>query len=404
MNTHTTHPTRIVIVGGGFGGIKTALELAGQSKAQITLVSNKDHFVYYPALYATATGGSHLQSIAPLADIFKHYPQVKVVLADMTGIDTTRKHIVLKSGDYIEYDFAVLALGVVTSYFGITGLAEHSYGIKSYKEVRTLKRHLHDEMTAEGKPDKNYIVVGAGPTGVELSAAMASYLERVKRNHGVSPRRKINVSLVEAAPRVLPRMSEIASRTVHKRLESLGVHVMVNKKVESQSSDSIHISGKDVPSKTVVWTSGVSNHPFYKEQADIFSFAPNGRVVVNAQLEAMPDVYVIGDNAATKYTGLAQTALHDALFVARVLKARLNNKPQPNYEAVSPPVVVPVGNHWAILEWRKIRLSGFVASFIRRLADAIGYNDVLPLGQAIGAWKAEYVHEEECSLCRAKTS
>lgn len=397
------HKKRLIIVGGGFGGIKTALALAGEKNLDITLVSDKDHFVYYPALYATATGGSHLQSIAKLSEVFKDYAHITIIHDEMVGIDAQRKHISLKSGKHLDYDFAVLALGVVTSYFGLQGLAEYSYGIKSYTEVARFKQHLHQELTDEQQPDKNYIIVGAGPTGTELSAAMASYLERIKKKHNIKSRRHIHVSIVEAAPRVMPRMSEKASALVDRRLKKLGVHVMTNKKVESEDDDSIIISGKDIPSKTVVWTSGVSNHPFFKEHGDLFPLAPNGRVRVDAHLQAHENIFVIGDNAATQYTGLAQTALHDALFVAKVIKADLHGKPRPQYKAVKPPVVIPVGKNWAIFEWNNIRFTGWVASLIRRAADAIGYHDVLPLGQALGAWKAEYVHEETCPTC-AKVS
>jgi len=391
---------RLVIVGGGFGGVKTALRLAKEKNLDITLISDKDHFLYYPALYATATGGSHLQSVALLADIFSAFPQVRIIQDTVAGLDAQRHHITTVQGKHYEYDYVVLAIGVVTSYFGIEGLAEFSYGIKSYPEVKRFKKHLHDELVADRELDKNYMVVGAGPTGVELSAAMESYLEAIAHNHKIR-KRKVHVNLIEAAPRVLPRMSERASQAVEQRLKSVGVRVMTNKKVESQDDDSIIISGKDIPSRTVVWTSGVSNHPFYKEHSDLFKLAPNGRVIVDSHLEGAPNVYVIGDNAATQYTGLAQTALHDAIFVSKVIGARLHGRAMPMYKAKNPPVVIPVGKNWAIFEWHKLRFGGWAASIVRRMADAIGYHDVLPIGQALGAWKAEYVQEEDCPVCAA---
>lgn len=396
------HKKRLVIVGAGFGGVKTALELAGEKDLEITLVSDKEFFLYYPSLYETATGGARRVSIAHLSDIFKGYPQIKQITGEMVGIDTERKHITLKDGKHVDYDMVVLALGVVTSYFGLEGLDTYSYNIKSYEGLLKFKQHLHDAVMQDHELDKNYVVVGAGPTGVELSAAMASYLRRIKENHGITSRRKIHVNLVEAAPRVLPRMSEKASAKVLKRLKKLGVNVQLNKKVESQDDDSIIISGKDVPSKTVVWTSGVSNHPFFKEHGDLFQFAPNGRVIVNEHLEAQPHLYVIGDNAATKFTGLAQTALHDALFVAKVIRAELKGKPLPTYKAVMPPVVVPAGKNWAIFEWHGIRLTGWIAGLIRRAADAIGYHDVFPLGLTFGAFLAAYSEQEECPICSVK--
>ena len=398
MNSNTKKQN-IIIVGGGFGGVKAALELSKDNACDVTLISDKDHFVYYPALYSTATGGSHLQSFVPLTEVFKTVPNVKIIKDEMIGIDAVRRHVVGASKKHYDYDVVVLALGVVTSYFGIKGLQEYSYNIKSHEELTRFKNHLHEEVAADKHLDKHYIVVGAGPTGVELSAALAAYLKHIAVKHQVKKAR-IRIKLIEAAPRVLPRMSEKASELVHKRLRNLGVDVMTNKKVESEDDDSIIVSGHDILSKTVVWTSGVSNHPFFAEHSDLFKLAPNGRVLVDEYLLAAPNIYVIGDNASTPYTGLAQTALHDAQSVARVIKARIHGTQAPMYRAVKPPVVVPVGKNWAILEWGPIRITGWIASLVRRVADMIGYDDILPLGQALGVWRAEYIHEEDCIDCK----
>ena len=392
------HTQNVIIVGGGFGGVKTALELADDTSLNVTLISDKDHFVYYPALYSTATGGSHLQSFVPLSDIFRTVPNVTIIQDKIVGVDTHRKHIIGESKKHYEYDMVVFALGVVTSYFGIEGIEKYSYSIKSHDEVVRFKNHLHDELVQDKHLDKHYVIVGAGPTGVELAAGLASYLKLIARNHDVK-RAKVRIKLVEAAPRVMPRMSEKASALIDKRLRSLGVDVMLNKKVESEDDDSIMISGKDIESKTVVWTAGVTNHPFFSEHADVFELSKNGRVVVDEHMQAAPDVYVIGDNAFTPFSGLAQTALHDAQFVSQVIRARAHHRDLPKYHAVKPPVVVPVGKNWAILEWGPIRVTGWLGSWIRRAADMIGYHDILPIGQALGVWRAEYVTEEDCTFC-----
>lgn len=389
---------RIVVVGGGFGGVKTALELSEDKRFKVTLVTDKDHFLYYPALYGTATGGSHVESSSQLSDIFKGRDNVKIVIDRVTSIDPISKTVIGDGGNY-HYDNAVLALGVVTTYFGIPGLAENSFGIKSLAEVAQLKDHLHNELAQDHHMDKNYIVIGAGPTGVELSAALARYLNEIAEAHKIK-HGKIRISLVEAAPRVLPRMSEGASKKVEKRLKDLGVDVKTNKKVEAATADDITISGKEVPSHTLIWTSGVTNHPFFKENEHLFQFAPNGRVVVDDQMSAMSHVYVIGDNAATPYTGLAQTALHDALYVSDHLKRIAHKKPLKRYKAVKPPVVIPVGDNWAIVEWGPLTFGGPLGSLLRRAADIIGYHDVLPLGLALGAWRAQFVNEETCETCK----
>jgi len=385
---------RIVIVGGGFGGVKAALELEKDRNFEVVLISDKSHFLYYPTLYSTATGESHRESVVQLTEIFEAR-RVKLVEATMTGLDMNRKMVKTTEGEF-HYDAVILALGVVTTYFGIDGLDTYSYSIKSHEEIKRFKKHLHDEITEDRHMDKNYVVVGAGPTGVELSSALVGYLEELRVAHKVK-RSKIRVKLVEAAPRVLPRMSESTSRRVLARLKDIGVDVQLGKTVEKQDNDSIIISGKDVPTETVVWTSGVANHPFYKEHD--FPLAKNGRVAVDDNLMAFPDVFVIGDNADTQYTGLAQTALHDGIYVSRYLKAKVAKRHLPTYHPVKPPVLIPVGKAWALLEWGPLKIWGTIGALIKSAAHIIGYRDVFPLGLALGAWRSHLVREEDCEVC-----
>jgi len=190
-------------------------------------------------------------------------------------------------------------------------------------------------------------------------------------------------------------MSEPASRRVQRRLEDLGVKVHVGKAVESEDADTLMVSGKPIKSHTVIWTSGVANNPFFKENAKEFTLDARGRVVVDDYMKAADNVYVIGDNAATPFTGLAQTALHDAVYVARNLKRQQVGKSPKRYRPVRPPVVVPVGENWAVFEWYWLRLYGWVASLLRRAADFVGYHDVLPIGQALGVWRASTVMEDD---------
>lgn len=385
----------IVIVGGGFAGIKTALELNKDPSLDITLISDKDHFVFYPALYDTATGGSHLESIITLRNIFEK-TRVKVVQDTITQYDPIRKIVSGKKAYH--YDYVVFALGVVTSYFGISGLDTYSYSIKSYSEVKRFKSHLHNLLIEDRHMDKHYIVAGAGPTGVELSAALVKYLRKIGRRHGIKNAR-ISINLVEAAPRVLPRMSEKASEKAKRRLRDIGVIVRTNKKVESQDDDSIIISSRDVPTETVIWTSGVSNHPFFAQHSGHFTLAQNGRVEVDEHLMSEPRTYVIGDNAATQFTGMAQTALHNAHFAAKDIKRLAHKLPRPAYKPSKPITVVPIGENWAILEWHAVILTGFIGSAIRRAADFIGYYDILPLAKAFKVWRAQHKYEEECEIC-----
>lgn len=382
----------IVIAGAGFGGVKAALELAKDKKNTITLISDKPDFQYYPALYSSATGHSHLESWVPLSTIFDGIKNVTIKLDPVVKIDTQAKKITGKSGTEYAYEKCIMALGSVTTYFGIEGLDTYAYGIKSAEEIKKLKQHLHEAL-ARHEVDKHYVVIGAGPTGVELAAALGSYLRRLCDYYGVHD--GIHIDLIEAAPRVLPKMHEKVSEHVTKRLESLGVNVQVNKAVESATADQIMVSGQPIKSQTVIWTSGVAINPFYKENESQFKFAPHGRIAVDQYMRAAEDVYVIGDNAATPFTGLAQTALHDAIFVAKNLKREARGARPKEYKAVMPPVVVPVGVRWAVFEWKWLRLYGWIGALLRRAADFIGYNDMLPLGQALGVWRASFVTEDE---------
>jgi NADH dehydrogenase len=382
----------IVIVGGGFGGIKAALELSKDRRNAITLISDKQDFQYYPALYSSATGHSHLESWVPLGTIFAGKKNIQVKLDTMTGVDSAHKKVIGKSGATYSYERCILALGVVTTYFGIKGLDAYSYGIKSEEEVMRLKRHLYEDIAVNHTMDKHYVVIGGGPTGVELAAALGSYITSLCDHYEVKRAGAPKIDLLEAAPRILPRMSEQTSAIVAKRLKKLGVNVQTGKAVESATADSIMVGGKPIKTRTVIWTAGVMNHPFYKENN--FELLPNGRVKVDEYMQAAPDVYVIGDNAGTQYTGLAQTALHDAQFVAKNFWREQSGKSPKKYKAVKPPVVIPAGEDWAILEWKGIRVSGWLGVLLRRAADFIGYNDMLPLGQALGAWHASMVMED----------
>jgi NADH dehydrogenase len=328
-----------------------------------------------------------------LGTIFAGKKNIHVVLDTIRDINVKKKELVAESGQVYSYERCILALGVVTTYFGIKGLDVFSYGIKSEDEIMRLKRHLYEDIAEKHTMDKHYVVIGAGPTGVELAAALGSYIGRLCEYYGVKSGAP-KITILEAAPRILPRMSEKASAIVMKRLKKLGVNVKTGQAVEMATAEQIMVGGKPISSRTVIWTAGVTNHPFYKQHADTFELLPNGRVKVDEFMMAAPDVYVIGDNAGTKFTGLAQTALHDAQFVAKNFWREQNGEPPKKYKAVMPPVVIPVGENWAILEWHGIRISGWLGSLLRRAADFIGYNDMLPLGQALGVWHATMVMED----------
>ncbi len=384
----------VLIVGGGFGGVRAALELAKNPNTHITLISDREEFQYYPTLYSTATGHSHLESWAPLGEIFANLQNVEVFIDSIEQVSPAHKTVRGVSGTVYHYTTLIVAVGVVTTYFGIPGLETYAYGIKSEAEIRKLKQRLFIDIGEKNRLDRNYVVIGAGPTGVELSAALGTYLRRLAKHYKVNDH-KVKIHLIEAAPRVLPRSSELTSRVVEHRLRRLGVRVETNKKVEEATARELIVSGRPIESHTVIWTSGVTNNPLFKNLPDVFTLDPRGKVIVNEYLEAREGIFVIGDNAATPYAGLAQTAIRDADFVARTILRRAKGQSVKKYKPRLPVSAIPVGSAWAVIEWKSIRLYGWFASLIRRAADFIGYNDVLPLGTSLGAWRAAMVYEND---------
>jgi NADH dehydrogenase len=388
-----TKKTQVTIIGGGFGGIKTALGLLGNPSVHVTLITDREFFQYYPTLYSSATGYSHKESWVSLGEIFAGKENISIYIDSIEKIDNTRKCVTGTSGVHYDYDMLVIGVGVVTNYFGIPGLETYAYGIKSAEEIHRLKQRIFIDIAEKGQLDKNYIIVGAGPTGVELSAAIGTYIRNICKKYGVS-HKKLSVQLIEAAPRVLPRSSELTSRRVEARLRRLGVTVRTGMKVEKENANELIVSGAPVASHTVIWTSGVTNHPLFARHPKLFTLAKNGRVEVNQYLEAAKNIYVIGDNAATPFTGLAQTAIHDARYVTKDIVSRISGKNRKIYHAVMPVSAVPVGKNWAVVEWKWIRFYGWLGGLIRRFADLVGYSELLPLGTSLGAWRAGTVKED----------
>lgn len=386
---------KALIVGGGFGGVKTALELESDPRFEVILLSDHPDFRYYPSLYRTATGASRNASSIPLEEIFAE-TDIEVLIDSAKSIDYENKKLITKSGKEIEYDVVVLALGMVTNYFGIPGLDKLSYGIKTIEEAEELKKHLHKHITKQKHPDLNYVIVGGGPTGVELAGVLGEYIELICRSHKIR-KRTVHVDLVEAAPRVLPAMPKAVSRKVARQLRSRGVKLYLNKAVSSQSAEELIVNDKPIRSHTVIWTAGTANNPFYSDQN--FQLATNHKVRVDHFLQAKPGLYVIGDNADTPYSGLAQTALYDGMYVANNIKRLADDEKPLPYKAKLPIYVLPAGPSWAAVVWGSIKFYGLFGWMLRRAADLIAFHDYEPWFKATRHWLAEDKPEELCELC-----
>lgn len=392
--------TKVLIVGGGFGGVKTALELSEDERFEVTLLSDSSELRYYPTLFHTATGGGRNASSIPLADLFAGR-EVGLAQGKARTLDRKAKTITTEDGQTYSFDSLVLGLGVVTNYFGIKGMEEFSYTIKTQSEVARFKKHLHEQILQDHRPDLNYVIVGAGPTGIELASALPDYLRHIMDNHGVR-HKAIHIDLVEAMPRLLPRLPGDTGRMVSRQLKRLGIRIYLNSKVEAATADDLTVNGKPIQSHTVVWTAGVTNNPFFGENG--FTLINRGKVATDIYLQAEPDIFVLGDNANTPYSGLAQTAIHDGTFVAKNLQRRADGKDFKSYSAKKPITVIPAGPRWAAVIWGKLRIYGWLGWVLREAGDFRGFKDLEPWLKATEQWYAEFTGDDDCDVCAAAQS
>jgi len=387
--------TRALIIGGGFAGVKTALLLSDNDAFDVTILSAEPNFHYYPTLYHTATGGTHAQSSIPLINLFAG-KRVSLIAAKAERLDRKKKQVIAADGHKYDYDVLILALGSVPNYFGIEGIKDYSFSIASPEEARRFKNHLHRQLDDARRPDLNYVIVGGGPTGIELAGALPAYLREIMRTHGVK-RRAIHVDLVEAAPALVPRMPKGMGRAIARRLRKLGVTLYLDRRVEGATADSLTINGKPIQSHTIVWTAGTANHPFFKENG--FKLNERGKVIVDDYLQAEPDIFVLGDNAATQYSGMAQTALHDAISAAENLERAAAGKLIKPYAPKRPIYVIPAGPNWAAVLWGKVQIYGLLGWALRLAADLVAFKDYQPWWRAGRQWITEFETEEDCPTC-----
>ena len=242
------------------------------------------------------------------------------------------------------------------------------------------------------------MIVGGGPTGIELAGALPDYLKHLLHIHGLSDR-GIHIDLVEAAPQLLPRLPHDASKLIRQRLRRLGIRLYLGQTVKGETADSLIINNKQIQSHTVIWTAGTRNHPFFSDNN--FSLTYNHKVATDVYLQAEDNIFVMGDNANTPFSGLAQTAVVDGNFVARNLKRRARGKQFKSYRAKRPVTIIPVGEGWAAVIIGELRLYGWLGWILRQLADIWAFHDYEPWVQASKQWSTYFGEEENCPICKA---
>ncbi|MCL4357924.1 FAD-dependent oxidoreductase [Patescibacteria group bacterium] len=386
---------KVLVVGGGFAGTKAALDLSRDERFDITLLSDKAYLTYYPTLYHVATGGLRSNATIPLNTIFEG-SKVKIATGKAKTLDRKTKTILTATNETYSYDILVLALGVITNYFDIPGLAELSYGVKSIEDVEKLKSHIHQQLIDNRQPDLNYVIVGAGPTGIELAGALPEYIKHIMQLHKLQPR-PLHIDLIDSSTRLLAHLPRDTSRMVARQIRKKGIKIYTNQRVEGESANNLTINGKLIQSHTVIWTAGASMNPFFADNN--FAMSANHHVSTDVYLAAEDSIFVLGDNANTPYSGMAQTALYDGEFLAANLIRQENGKNMKPYRPKQPITIIPVGEGWAAVIAGKIRLYGWLGWVLRQAADARAFHGYESWNKAIPQWFSYSSVEESCPVC-----
>lgn len=399
----------VVIVGGGFGGLYAAKRLSGNGMV-ITLIDKRNHHLFQPLLYQVATAALNPSEIAvPLRRIFRNRSDVQVLLGEATGVDLRSRKVRLLDGE-LGYDYLIVATGSTDSYFGNEGWADVAPHLKTLEDaVEIRKRLLIAFEAAERESDEQrrkrwltFVIVGGGPTGVELAGALseiaAHALKKDFRN--IDPT-SASVVLVEAKGRLLPTFPERLSRDAQRQLEKLGVTVMTGRGVTDIQPDLVRVGDEPIGASTILWAAGIQASPLGKVLG-----APtdrSGRVVVmpDLSLPGHPEVFVIGDLASVHVDGepvpaMAQGAIQGGRHAADSIKDLIAGKPVKDFRYKDKGTMATIGRAAAVAQLARPRLalSGWPAwllwLFIHILY-LIGFrNRLLVLGQ----WAWSYIRWE----------
>lgn len=384
----------VVVVGGGFGGIEVLKSLKGVD-AKVTLVTKSQTFEYYPALYKLVTGALPIEVSVPIKTIV---PSATIVYGTYTGIDQLRQVIMVTAPDgvstEIAYDYLVLALGSETNFFNIHGLPELSYSFKSVDAALRLKQHFCDLFSRTKDLPKETVVsmlhvliVGGGPSGVELAGDLRSYLTDVASEFGVDPS-LVTIDLIESNNRVLPTLPPKVSALAEARLRKMGVNIFVNRTLAAQEVEEVILKDMSVNSHTVIWTAGTRINTAFTTIPGI-TLDERKRILVSPTLSLPNDnhVFVIGDGAATPYSGLAQTAIDHGQFVGDTIQRLIYGKQPRTYKPKQPSFVVPVGTNWALFNRGNFVMTGFIPWLLRSAVDFRYFTHIVPLAHVFDVFQ-----------------
>jgi NADH dehydrogenase len=370
----------VVIVGGGFGGLAAAKALKNAS-ARVILIDRSNHHLFQPLLYQVATSVLTPGQIgSPIRNILRKQTNTTVVLGEVTGLDVEKKCVFVddtdRSGVPVPYDFLVLATGVTHSYFGHDEFAAHAPGLKTLADAVAIRNGIlqaFEQAEAEEDPSRHvdlltFVLVGAGPTGVEMASAIAVLV----RNTLKSEFRRIDpasarIVLFDAAPRVLGTFSEKISAAARKRLESLGIEVRLGHAVDQIDADGVIVAGERIFSKTVIWTAGVAPSAAGKWLKAPIDRAGRVRVQNDLSVPGHTEIFVIGDTASLDQEGrplpgVAQVAIQQGRYAGKLIhRAIAGQQAPPPFRYFDKGNMAVVGKGFAVLQSGKFQMSGFIA-------------------------------------------
>ncbi len=368
---------RVVIVGAGFAGIRLAKKLSSKY-FQVVLLDKNNYHQFQPLLYQVATSGLEPSSISfPLRKIFQEQSHVFIRVAEVLSVDAGAKMVHTTVGD-VTYDYLVLAYGAVTNFFGQANLQQHSFSMKSVEEAlllrNTLLRQLEEALTVTTEAERmallNIVVVGGGPTGVELAGALAEMKNTIlPLDYPELDFKQMRIYLLEASPRLLGAMSDASGEKVVQYLTNLGVEVLTGTAVKDFDGQVISLStGTTLHSKCLIWAAGIKGSVLPGMPAT--AFAPNERILVNEynEVKDLADVFAVGDIALMQsadyqrgHPQVAPAAIQQASLLAQNLKCRVEGKPLKPFVYNDKGSMATVGKNLAVVEVGKVKFGGFFA-------------------------------------------
>jgi len=371
---------RIIIVGAGFGGLAAAKALKN-TPAEILLIDRTNHHLFQPLLYQVATSVLTPGQIAtPIRGVLRNQKNTTVIMGEVTGVDKDQKCVIVSDADRqnvpIAYDYLILATGASHSYFGHNEFAEYAPGLKSLADAEAARNKILQAFeTAEAEEDTTrhrdlltFILVGAGPTGVEMAGALAIFVRSTLKSdfRRIDPA-SARIVLVDMAPKVLGPFSESLSKAAKQRLENLGVEVRLGHSVDQIDAEGIVIAGERIACKTVIWTAGVAPSPAGKWLNVETDRAGRVRIQKDLTVPGHPEIFVAGDTASLDQNGkplpgVAQVAIQQGRYAGKLIRSRVvGNRPPGPFSYFDKGTMAVVGKGFAVLQSGKVQISGFGA-------------------------------------------